>query len=55
MRSLSKSPKVAMNSLKNVSKLFKSDACHSSNDTNQARIMHDNKALMSPTWVGPFG
>jgi hypothetical protein len=40
---------------KNACKLFKSDDCHSSNGANEANVVPNNKTLMSPTWVGPFG
>ncbi len=51
--SLSKSPKVALNLLKNTSKsLSKGDWC-SNKGVNQAKVMPDNKVLMSPTWTRP--
>jgi hypothetical protein len=52
---LSKSPKFAMNFLRNVSKLFTSDDCHSNNSANQVSAMPNNRLLMSPTWANPFG
>jgi hypothetical protein len=49
VHSLSGFPKVAMNSLKNASKLFKSDDYHSSKNTNEANVVPNNKTSMSPT------
>ncbi len=55
VRSLSKSPKVAMNYLKNTSKsLNKGDWCFNKG-ANQARVVLNNKVLMSPTWARPIG
>ncbi len=55
MQSLSKFPKMALNSLRNVSKsLNKGDWC-SNKGANQARAMPNNKVPMNPTWVGLIG
>jgi hypothetical protein len=55
VHSLSKSPKVALNSLRNIlQSLSKGDWC-SNKGANQTRAMLDNKVLMNPTWVGLVG
>jgi hypothetical protein len=52
MFSLSKFPKMALNSSRNVSKLLnKGDWC-SNKGVNQVRAMLDNKVPMNPTWIG---
>jgi hypothetical protein len=51
MHFLSKPPKVALNSSKNVSKLLsKGDWC-SNKSANQAMVVFDNKVPMNLTWA----
>ncbi len=55
MRSLSKSPKVALNFSKNTSKLLNKDDWCSNKGVNQAKVVPDNRVFMNPTWVRPVG
>ncbi len=55
MRSLSNFPKVALNFLRNVSKLLRKGAWCSNKGANQTRVLPNNKMLMNPIWVGPIG
>ncbi len=55
MHSLFESPKVALNFSRNASKSFsKGDWC-SNKGVNQAKVVLDNKVLMSSTWTRQVG